>query len=316
MEVDFFKEAWQVRRKHFGDEIWFFAPGLKYYETSELRNDPSPTFVPVSVTGERCSLQCKHCGGQILKSMLVCGSPAELRSLGETLFQRGCRGILLSGGSSGDGRVPLEPFLPAALELKRRFGFRIAVHAGFVDRALAVRFKEAQIDSVMIDIIGSDDTIREVCGLHDATTADFDRSLEALALASVPISPHVVIGLHWGKILGERRALEIISGYREALRSVVLVVLSPLSGTAMEKTAPPAPEEVAEVLVAARLFFPETRLLFGCAKPIGKDFERLDRYALLAGVNGIAYPAEGMVKEAAALGLAPKFSQLCCSLID
>jgi hypothetical protein len=82
----------------------------------------------------------------------------------------------------------------------------------------------------------------------------------------------------------------------------------------MEKVEPPAPEEVARLIVRARLLFPEHELFLGCARPIGKKHEILDSFALRAGVNGIAYPADGLAKEATELGLAPRFYPTCCSV--
>jgi hypothetical protein len=45
-----------------------------------------------------------------------------------------------------------------------------------------------------IDIIGSDETIWEICGLKEAMIADFERSLEELALEGVSTSPQALTG--------------------------------------------------------------------------------------------------------------------------
>ena len=42
---------------------------------------------------------------------------------------------------------------------------------------------------------------------------------------------------------------------------------------------------------------------------------KTDALALKAGLNGIAYPAEGIPELAVELGLRPVFSEQCCSLI-
>jgi len=37
-------------------EIKFFAPGLKYYETEELKQNKRNNFIPISLTGSECTL--------------------------------------------------------------------------------------------------------------------------------------------------------------------------------------------------------------------------------------------------------------------
>ncbi|NOZ19631.1 MAG: radical SAM protein, partial [Planctomycetes bacterium] len=66
---------------------------------------------------------------------------------------------------------------------------------------------------------------------------------------------------------------------------------------------------------SARRKFPDTPLLLGCARPMGKVQFKIDCAALDAGFDGIAYPAEGTVSRAKQMGLRPRFSELCCSLL-
>ncbi len=243
--------------------------------------------------------------------MYEAGSPAELLEIGDRLQARGGRGLLISGGSLADGTVPLHDFLEAIAELKNR-GFSIAVHTGLVDERLARGLAVAGIDIAMIDIIGDDGTIRDVYHL-DATAADFENSLRLLCESGVKTAPHVVIGLNFGKIKGEAAALDMIS--RHAVASLVLVVLTSQPGTPMQDIAPPSPEEVGELFLKARLQFPELPILLGCARPYGEHKLRTDALALKSGLNGIAYPAEGIVELASDLGLEPGFSEQCCALI-
>jgi uncharacterized radical SAM superfamily protein len=123
----------------------------------------------------------------------------------------------------------------------------------------------------------------------------------------------VVVGLHYGRILGEYNALEIISGYDIA--SLVLVVLTPLCNTPMAEVTPPGIEEMKSIFAAARRMFPTTPILLGCARPGGKYRLQLDKLALDMGINGIAYPAEGVVQYASERGLNPVFSEYCCSFV-
>ena len=69
------------------------------------------------------------------------------------------------------------------------------------------------------------------------------------------------------------------------------------------------------ILTKARDMFPSTPILLGCARPGGKYRLQLDKLALDMGINGIAYPAEGVVQYAREKGLNPVFSEYCCSFI-
>jgi hypothetical protein len=68
-------------------------------------------------------------------------------------------------------------------------------------------------------------------------------------------------------------------------------------------------------MARARIRFPQVPVMLGCARPGGRHRRETDRFALLAGLNGIAYPAEGTVAVARELGLTPRFARECCSLV-
>jgi hypothetical protein len=114
-----------------------------------------------------------------------------------------------------------------SLDLRRRSAAtRIAAHTGLVDRSRAGRLAGAGVEVAMLDIIGAEATIREVYHL-DRPVADFEAALAALAESSLKVVPHVVIGLHYGRVLGEFRALEIIARHR--IDACILVVVMPPS---------------------------------------------------------------------------------------
>ena len=304
--------AWETRRENFGEKIYFFAPSLKRYDISEFKARQNTFFVPISITGSGCQLSCDHCQGKILEGMLSAQDPGSLWTLGEQLSERGCRGLLITGGSLKDGRVPLMKFMPAIGRLKSELGLKIAVHTGLVDEVLADEIAKAEIDVAMMDIIGSEETIGSVYHLS-ASPSDFESTLEMLIKRGIRVSPHLVIGLHWGKIIGEKRALGMISSFN--VYSLVLVVLTPLHNTPMEGISPPRLKEVGELFAKARSQFPSTPVLLGCAKPLGRYKDNVEQLALRMGFNGIAYPGEKVVKLARRAGLKPIFSQYCCSLI-
>ena len=59
---------------------------------------------------------------------------------------------------------------------------------------------------------------------------------------------------------------------------------------------------------------PTTPVLLGCARPLGETKVQIDRLAVDAGLNGIAYPADGIVAYAKDAGLEPDFINACCGV--
>lgn len=301
-----------VRRRSFADEMHFFTPSLKHYESDEIATPGDARFVPVSVTGRSCGLMCDHCGARILESMHPVESPRDFLELGARLAHRGVEGMLVTGGSDRSGRVPLRPYSDAIRVLREEHGLTVIVHTGLIGREDAKALAAAGVDAAMIDIIGADETIRHVYHL-DARASDFEASLRALCDAGVPTAPHVVVGIHYGKIVGERRALEMIASL--PIASLVIVVLSPLSGTPMQSVKPLGGTDLVGLFSEARIAFPDVPVLLGCARPEGKEKRGIDEAALEAGFNGIAFPADGIVAAAERRGFRPVFSTDCCALI-
>jgi hypothetical protein len=120
------------------------------------------------------------------------------------------------------------------------------------------------------------------------------------------------MGIHAGRIVGERRALEILRRYPPKL--LVWVVLMPLPATPMAGAPPPTLEEAARLLGESRLLFPESEISLGCARPRGEYRRALERIAIDAGVNRVALYSDETVAYARSLGLEVGFLQTCCSV--
>ncbi len=305
------KAARELSWKHFGKRIRFYAPGFMPYKSSCFCSSPK-LFPSISITGTACALKCKHCGGKLLNTMVPALKPAELIQISRDLEAKGGVGFLLSGGCLPDGSVPLEKFTEAIGRIKRDTGLKIVVHTGLISYETARKLKEAGVDAALIDVIGSNETIREVYQL-DAKVEDYDRSLKALHEAEIPLVPHVLVGLHYGKIKGEFHALEMIAKHDPA--AVIVIALTPIKGTAMENAVPPTPEDITRVLVAARFMLPSAPVVLGCVRPKGKHRAKTDKMAVRAGVNAIAFPTAEAIQLAESMGLETTFSPLCCSQI-
>jgi uncharacterized radical SAM superfamily protein len=305
------EKAGRVSKEHFGRTIRFYAPSFTYYK-SEHYCTRSAAFPSVSLTGSSCALECKHCGSVVLNTMYPARSPGKLVELCKELKTKGAVGCLVSGGCSVDGSVPLERFLDALATVKREVGFTLVVHTGIVGESVARGLKEAGIDAALIDVVGSEETIREVYNL-EVGLKDYDESLGWLGKAGVPVVPHVLAGLHYGALKGELHALEMIAKHNPA--AVIIIAFFPIRGTAMEQAAPPAPLDIGRVLAAARLMMPSVPLALGCMRPKGAHRTKTDVLAVKVGVNAIAFPAEEAVATATRLGYSVSFSPTCCSQV-
>ncbi len=292
--------------------ITFYAPSIKRYETTELAQENHYNFIPVSITGTHCALNCDHCKGQLLKHMKSVSNPESLFHICTDLARKNAKGVLISGGCDSNGKVPLADFFEHMHRVKDELGLKIVVHTGIVDDGMAKGLKYSNVDSALIDIIGDDRTIKEV--YHSGVTVkDYEKSLYYLNKYRVPVVPHIVIGLNYGKLIGEYNALEIIAKYK--VKSLVLVILTPFMNTPMQDVIPPSIADVEKVFSRAREIITESPIILGCARPMGEYKIKVDRLAVDYGFNGIAFPSDGIVSYARKKELKPLFTETCCGVI-
>jgi len=244
--------------------------------------------------------------------MIPATTPSKLIEVCSDLKRSGAIGCLISGGCMPSGSVPIERFIDAISEVKKRLRLTIVVHTGLINFETAKRLKEAGVDAVSVDIIGSDETIKEIYHLN-CGVEKYVETLEALKSAGIPFTPHVLIGLHYGSIKGEVEALKMISRYDPS--ALILIVFFPIRGAKMESIKPPPPETVLEILLKARFLMPRVPIALGCARPKGSHRVRTDILAVDAGANAIAFPSPEAIERAKELGLDIRFSQVCCSQI-
>jgi uncharacterized radical SAM superfamily protein len=303
--------AQKISLENFGKKIRFYAPSFVYYKTDYYCSTPT-VFPSISVTGSSCALKCKHCGGIVLNTMYPATTPQRLVTLCRELKEKGAVGCLISGGCQPDGSVPLDKFFDAITHIKKEFGLTLVVHTGVLNKKSAEKLKKAEVDAALIDIIGSDETIREIYQLN-VKVADYEQSLANLSDAGIPFVPHVLVGLHYGKLKGELLALKMIMKHEPS--AVIVISFMPIHGTKMENVTPPTPMDIGKVILTARLMMPKTPLVLGCMRLKGKHKTETDKLAIKAGVNAIAFPAEEAIKLATQMGYQISFSSLCCSQI-
>ena len=292
--------------------IRFSTPTFKDYASTELKGCTRNSFPSFSITAGACGLNCDHCRAEILKPMIAATSPAMLdRKVRHLVATQNLQGFLLSGGSNRRNEIPYERFYPVVERLKRDFPqLNIAIHTALTDEAGARAMEAAGVDTAMMDVIGAAETIRDVYHL-DRPVEDFESTLAALCSTSMNVSPHIVIGLHYGRILGEQNALDIVS--RHAVHALVLVVVMPFYAQPGMYEVPDA-HQVGRVFGEARRRLPDRQVLLGCARPPGLHKRLVDAYAVMAGLDGIAFPADGVVAVAQATGRPFHQEHACCSI--
>jgi uncharacterized radical SAM superfamily protein len=242
--------------------------------------------------------------------MIPAREPHTLKKICQRFDEEGNTGVLLTGGSDRLGALPWGRFLSAIQWIKAHTHLKISIHTGIVDHDTAMALKDAGIDEVLIDVVGSEETMKQVYHLPGGLEA-IETSMVALSATQLPIIPHIVVGLHYGQIKGEMKALEMAA--ESAISALVIVVLQPMRQTPMEGIQPPEPEVVARFVAAARLRIPSVPLALSCARPLGLHRVKTDLLALEAGINRIAMPAEEGVQKAQDMGLDIEFHKTCCS---
>ena len=295
-----------------GRDIRFSTPTFKAYSGCDLEGCGKNSFPAFSITAGGCALMCDHCQAKILEPMIPATRPEMLeRKVRELIATQDLQGFLLSGGSNRSNEIPYQRYYPVIERLKRDHpGLKIAIHSALLDAARARSMAAAGVDTAMMDVIGAPETIREVYHL-ERPVADFEATLAALCETSMEVVPHIVIGLHYGRILGEAAALDIVS--RHPVHSLVLVVIMPFyakPGTFVT----PATSDIGRIFLEARSRIADRQVLLGCARPPGMHRRVTDAYAVMAGLDGIAFPAEGALGVANAIGRPAAQAHACCSM--
>ena len=287
----------EINHPHSGKKINFFIT--------------SDTFPSISVTGDSCSLMCQHCRGKLLQRLIHATTNMELERKALLLHRKGAKGILLTGGCDERGCVPIKNLIPAIRKLKEKTGLVIIAHTGFISPEEAGLLKNSGLDGIGFDVMGDMTCVSEVYDLQ-ASEKEYMDSLQAISQSGLFIFPHVCVGIHFGKLSGEYRALEMIRIIEPT--AVIITGLMPVAGTPMENIRPD-PSDFENVLKKAIQMFPHTPVMLGCAHSIGKERSDIEKMALLCGVSGIAAPAINTIEFAEENGFEINFYGTCCGLI-
>ena len=272
---------------------------------------PGDAFPAISVTGNKCALDCKHCSKKYLDGMIPATTPEELIQVAEALAERGAKGFLLSGGSDSLGRVRVAEFAEAISEVKSTTDLTVNAHVGLSKYDDLRRLTRAGVDAFSTDMYGDSETISDVLGIN-ARPDDYLQVVKDLKDAGAKrIAPHVCIGIRGGRLGGEVEAIRRLAPLSPDV--LILISLMPTKGTAYANVRPPERDMMVKIVAQAREVLPGSKLLLGCMR------SKLDRSAefdvVEAGADGIVLPSSGTVEKLTQRGYSVRKRSSCCALI-
>jgi len=269
-----FEKAKKIHRDLFGNSLRVYFPGKKF---------PS-----ISITGNFCELNCKHCNRKYLKHMLNAETPEKLMDLCKKLEESGALGCLISGGFSKRGYLRIRPFIDSIRWIKENTNLLLNVHTGLIERDVMEDLYSAGVDAISFDLTGSDEVIRKVYGMR-RRVEDYMDCLNDMLDLSLPVIPHIGIGFNFGEI-GEHE-LGAISILRSlGIERIVFLVLRPTPGTQMGTLPKVKVEDVKKIIALSRVLMPKADISLGCMRPGGEYRRRLDEEILEIGINRIVMP--------------------------
>jgi len=290
----------------------FAVPGGKVYIGDHWENTRT-SFLNISITGDSCGLQCRHCRGELLKGMIHAADSGTLISVTERFAGTGSlEGMLISGGFDRNGKLAFGPLLEGIKYIKDKYPhLTVYVHTGFLDEDEAVSLKGTGVDAVLVNLIKSSIAIEEVYNLKGRTYDDYLDTIRLLKDHSLKVSPHIIIGLEKGRLSGEFEAAS--DAVRLCADSIVFAVLKKASRNIDFPSSGIPHDDIIELVKHTRRLSPDIPLSFGCAKVPGKDRHLLEIGLIEAGIDSIAFPSEGAVKYAVENKIAHTFVEKCCA---
>jgi uncharacterized radical SAM superfamily protein len=238
-------------------------------------------------------------------------SPEKLKHFARRLEEKNGIGLLVSGGSDKAGKVPLRNFYDSLRWIKEHTGLIANLHTGLMDKVEARKIAETGVDIVSVDVVGSNETIKQVYGI-DACVEDYRETLFNLKEAGVPhVVPHVCIGLHFGEVLGEFSAINMLENMD--LENIVLLGLIPTPGTPMADVAPPSTDDFTKIVESIQEILPGTHVSIGCMRS-KQDKGLFETSVLSAGVDRLVLPSQSTIKWALEQGYNVKIIDGCCSI--
>jgi len=253
----------------------------------------------ITLSGQGCALNCKHCNKHYLKQMDTLGSntPKNVKS------------FLISGGLKKNGNSFILDRKKELNELKKRGNYRFNSHIGFVDIEELNEIAKV-VDYVSFDFVSDSKVIKKVYNL-DKNAKEYVEQYKMLS-SKIDTFPHITVGLDEGKIHWEYEAIDIL--HKLGAKRLVLNILVPTKGTEFENVPLPDLKEVQKVIKHARKVFSDGTLIIGCMRPGGVYRSKVDQIAIKEGVDRIVKPTPEARELAEKMGFNISYFYECCVL--
>ena len=156
--------------------------------------------------------------------MIHAVGPKKLYDVVTELWKKGTRGILLSGGFTKDGRLPVtRAYLEVIEKLKKELDIVFSIHSGLVDRETIDELWSHGIDYIDFEIPPSQRYLAETKNLPHHNIDNYLDILEyALGYDREFIVPHIVIASKTATVQEEKTVIDRITQYDPA-RTTILV---------------------------------------------------------------------------------------------
>ncbi|MCX7845028.1 MAG: radical SAM protein [Dictyoglomaceae bacterium] len=258
--------------------------------------------LPLSITGELCELQCDHCKGHYLRGMI------PLSEIEKKIQNNNYKSILVSGGFDFNGKLSNIPV--NILEDLKKKGFKLNYHLGLIKKE-NIKNIMGIIDEVSFDLILDDEIIKSIFHLNK-TAEDFKKTFKLLN-KYFSVSPHIVLGLNWGKIEKEYEAIEFLSRFNPI--KIIFIIFTPIKNTPMGHISPPPINMLKKFFLFIKEKMPKVNLYLGCVRPSGNYREKLDLLAYEMGFKAIVNPHPKVLEYLKKSNLIEDYFYECCAFL-
>lgn len=257
--------------------------------------------LPVSITGNYCSLQCNHCRGHFLQTM----TPISL--IDKKLYNnRHYRSLLISGGFNNEGVLPLNESIISEIKNLKNLGYKLNFHLGLIKEEELKKIDYLP-DMVSFDLIMDDKVIKEVFHLRNKNSENFKESY-ILSINHFKVSPHILIGANYGRIEKEYETIDFL--HKNKPEKLIFIIITPLENTPFKNILPPPVKEVENLWIYAKQKLPNTKFYLGCVRPKGKYRYDIDSLAKDLKFDAIVNPHPESISQESL-----NIFEECCALL-
>jgi len=190
-----------------------------------------------------------------LAGMIHVSEPSELARAAEELASRGVYGMLISGGFTRDGKLPVEPYIPVLKMIKRRLNLILSIHPGFISVETMEALRDAGVDIVDYELSLDNYTLKVLRHLNISVEDHVKHYKLLLEHGPRYIVPHIPIGF----TESDEWIINAINLLKESEPEILVFLVNMASGVEIV-------DRVVRVLEVARSKL-SSEISLGCMRP-------------------------------------------------